>query len=584
GGSAPGAGNLISGNSSSGIGLDGSRAMSNTIQGNYIGTDISGTADLGNATDGVIIVGSVNDIVGGTQPGAGNLISGNGGAGIFLLTYGAATIQGNHIGTNISGTAPLGNGSNGVVLADCADCVIGAQTTGGAGGNTIAYNGAVGIAVGEGNTGNSFLSNSIHSNGPLNATTGYSLGLGIDLVELGADGDIFGVTPNDTEDPDTGANDLQNYPVITSTNNNTRIVVGTLNSRPLMTYTLEIFSNSQCDTSGYGEGQTYLGSATAVTGADGNALWASKPLAGYTPGEYLTTTATDEEGSTSEFSACYLVPANNTPTSTSTQTSTGTPTKSSTQVATATATATASTAAGTSTSTANTATPTVCSVSFSDQHPGSSTFYSYVQCLACRGVITGYPDGTFREGSPITRGQIAKVVSNAAGFDEDPGKQIYSDVPPGSTYYEYINRLTRRGIVSGYPCPQRPGSGEGEGQGGAECTPETPGLFKPNENATRGQLSKIVSNAAGFNEVVSGQYYADVPPTGEGSQFYEWVMRLTNKGVMGGYPCGTSDPRSGPCDGQNRPYFRPANEVTRGQAAKIAANTFFPNCVTPARK
>lgn len=200
------------------------------------------------------------------------------------------------------------------------------------------------------------------------------------------------------------------------------------------------------------------------------------------------------------------------------------------------------------------------------------TFYSFIRCLSCQGVISGYPDGTFREGNPISRGQIAKLVSNGAGFDEDPGEQIYSDVPPDSTFYEYINRLTNRGIVSGYPCPQRPG-------GDDDCNPDNPALFLPNANATRGQMAKIVSNAAGYSEAVSGQFYADVPAEGEGSQFYEWIMRLTNRNVMGGYPCGTQELNSGPCDSEDRPYFRPANEVTRGQAAKIVANTFFPECV-----
>jgi hypothetical protein len=190
-------------------------------------------------------------------------------------------------------------------------------------------------------------------------------------------------------------------------------------------------------------------------------------------------------------------------------------------------------------------------------------------------VISGFSDNTFREDAPITRGQIAKVVSNSAGFAEDPGEQIYSDVPPASPYYDYINRLTNRGMVGGYPCPQRPGGG------GEECTPENPSLYRPEANATRGQMAKIVSNAAGYTYTPSGQYYADVPPTGEGSQFYTWIMRLTLRGVMQGYTCGTSDPRSGPCDGQNRPYFRPGNTVTRGQASKIVANTFFPDCQTP---
>ncbi len=206
--------------------------------------------------------------------------------------------------------------------------------------------------------------------------------------------------------------------------------------------------------------------------------------------------------------------------------------------------------------------------------PGD-TFYQFINCLVCQGAISGFPDGTFREGAPITRGQIAKIVSNAAGFSEDPGGQIYADVPPGSPFYPYINRLTHKGIMSGYLCSTRPD--------GQPCNPDYPVVFLPNSNATRGQLAKIVSNARGYSEAVSGQLYADVPPTGEGSQFYEWIMRLTNRNVMGGYPCGTSDPRSGLCDDQHRPYYRWNAYVTRGQASKIVTNAFFPNCVTPGR-
>jgi hypothetical protein len=185
-------------------------------------------------------------------------------------------------------------------------------------------------------------------------------------------------------------------------------------------------------------------------------------------------------------------------------------------------------------------------------------------------VVSGFSDGRFHAERHITRGQISKVVSNAAGFNEDPGPQIYEDVPPGSAYYPFINRLTRRGIMSGYPCPTRPN--------GEPCSPEDPAIFIPNASATRGQLAKIVSNAANFNETVSGQFYADVPPTGEGSVFYEWIMRLTNRGVMSGYPCGGPGE---PCDDRSRPYFRWSEQVTRGQASKIVANTFFPNCRTP---
>ncbi|MDQ5868079.1 MAG: S-layer homology domain-containing protein, partial [Chloroflexota bacterium] len=249
-----------------------------------------------------------------------------------------------------------------------------------------------------------------------------------------------------------------------------------------------------------------------------------------TPTNTATNTSTATQTSTATRTSTSTNTATATTTSTSTSTPTGTfvpPTATNTAVpasstATRTATAVASSTVVVATSTV-VATATVCTVNFPDNQPGD-TFYEYIQCLACRGIVTGYPDGMFHAERNITRGQISKMVSNAAGFNEDPGPQIYQDVPPGSTYYAYINRLTNRGIMSGYPCPERP---EGD-----DCDPDNPVIFLPNANATRGQLSKIVSNAAGFNEAVSGQFYADVPEEGQGSQFYEWIMRLTNRGVM----------------------------------------------------
>ena len=100
--------------------------------------------------------------------------------------------------------------------------------------------------------------------------------------------------------------------------------------------------------------------------------------------------------------------------------------------------------------------------------------------------------------------------------------------------------------------------------------------FRPSNNATRGQISKIVSNAANYIEPVTGQFYADVTMD---NPFYAEIMRLTTRGVMSGYPCGQLPHE--PCDSENRPYFRWGNNVTRGQASKIVANTFFPGCETP---
>jgi predicted extracellular nuclease len=213
-------------------------------------------------------------------------------------------------------------------------------------------------------------------------------------------------------------------------------------------------------------------------------------------------------------------------------------------------------------------TATACAIEFTDVPP-DHTFYTFIRCLACRGIISGYDDSTFRPFNDITRGQIAKIVSNAAGFDEDPGPQIYEDVDGNNPFYQWINRLSMRGHMGGYPC----GTVDAE-----PCIePDNRPYFRPFANATRGQLSKIVANAAGVGGALIGVFYTDVQ---EDNPFYVWIMRLTELGVMSGYPCGGE---TEPCDDENRPYFRPYNNVTRGQAAKIVANTFFTGCQTPRR-
>jgi len=244
------------------------------------------------------------------------------------------------------------------------------------------------------------------------------------------------------------------------------------------------------------------------------------------------------------------------PTNTSTPTVTNTPTNTDTP---------------TETPTQGVGSPTVtsCPIQFTDV-PQGSTFYDFIRCLACRGIVGGYPDGTFRPNNNVTRGQLSKIVSNSAGFNDPQTVQMFEDVPQGSTFFDFIGRLASRGFINGYPC----------GGPGEPCVP--PGnlpYFRPNANATRGQISKIVSNAAGFIEPVSGQTFEDVPP---GSTFYDFIERLVSRGVMNGYPCGgVGEPCVPP---GNRPYFRPNNNATRGQTSKIVANTFFPNCQTPGRR
>ncbi len=235
-----------------------------------------------------------------------------------------------------------------------------------------------------------------------------------------------------------------------------------------------------------------------------------------------------------------------------------------------------------------TVTATACPVQFQDVPPSTdvSSFYPYVRCLACKGIVGGYPCGGtnpetkqaepcgtsnnpyYRPSNSITRGQISKLVSEASGNSGNPGGQIYEDVQPGSPFYVWINRLSAAGVMGGYPC----------GGPGEPCQQGNRPYFRPGANATRGQMSKIVSNAAGYNDPVSGQSFEDVPPSNSPSSYYVYVERLHVRGVIGGYPCGGDDE---PCEDEARPYFRPNSQVTRGQAAKIVSNTFFPNCQTP---
>jgi hypothetical protein len=402
-------------------------------------------------------------------------------------------------------------------------------------------------------------------------------------------GGNFNITPG--EPVATATSTSTETATATDTATDTATSTSTSTSTPSFTATsteTPTATNTETSTSTSTETSTATSTETATSTSTETPTETSTETATATSTETPTATSTETATSTSTETSTATSTTSSTatqtdiPTQTNTPTSTLTVTPSTTSTGTSTTTYTSTpTGTGTSTRTStSTATATATTMvtataceQFPDVEPGD-TFYVYINCMVCQYVITGFPDGTFRAHAQITRGQIAKIVSQAAGFSEDPGEQTYADVPPGSPFYAYINRLTNRGIVGGYPCPTRP-------DGGDECTPENPNLFEPNANATRGQLAKIVSNAAGFNEAVSGQHYADVPASGEGSQFYTWIMRLTNRDVMGGYPCGTQDSRSGACDGQNRPYFRPGANVTRGQSSKIVANTFFPNCQTP---
>ncbi|MEO8429077.1 MAG: hypothetical protein ABI651_18455 [Verrucomicrobiota bacterium] len=305
GGTIAGARNIISGNDLLGISLA-TDATGTLVQGNYIGTDVTGTRKLGNGSSspatlglgGILIDGAFNNTIGGDTPEARNVISGNDTDGIQVFGLFGTTgnrIEGNFIGTDKDGLADLGNARHGVLITD-KNGIPSNNTIGGtsqAVGNIIAFNGGDGVAIGSGNgapiRGNAILGNSIFANA----------GLGIDL---GSDG----VTPNDLGDGDAGANNLQNFPELTRVfrSNGGIVIEGTLNSTPRTTFVLQFFSSRDCDPSGFGEGETFLGSASIITEASGNRKFTVTLPVTFPPRYWITATATDPLGNTSEFSRC----------------------------------------------------------------------------------------------------------------------------------------------------------------------------------------------------------------------------------------------------------------------------------------
>jgi hypothetical protein len=328
GGTTAAARNIISAN---GIGISMSGGADNMIQGNYIGTNAAGDARLGN-NQGVVLSNTQDNTIGGTKAAARNIISGNGTWGVLISDPDATgnTVQGNFIGTDVTGTVndpdgipnsgdELGNGLNGVSIRTGADNNTIGGTTAGAG-NIISgngYNGSdlndakSGVEVqfvnGDLPTGNRILSNSIYDN----------VKLGIDLYFTN---DPPGVTDNDAAplDTDSGPNHLQNFPEITSARRTTRVIQGhrrrvtvirgTLNSEATKTYNVQFFSSPTADASGHGEGKRFLGGKSVTTNGSGDASFIFITRKRVPRGQVVAATATNQStGDTSEFSLAKTV-------------------------------------------------------------------------------------------------------------------------------------------------------------------------------------------------------------------------------------------------------------------------------------
>jgi titin len=303
GGTSAAARNVISANGNSVSGLGGvffvyAGTTGNQFQGNYIGTDASGTLALANVNDGIYLQQAATNFIGGSAAGAGNLISANGADGIYLTNASWNVIQGNYIGTRADGTRALGNVFHNVELdVNATNNTIGGSTPGA--GNRIAFAQTSlrdGVRVRNGSLNNLISGNSIFGN----AYMGIDLGYGI-MGTYGVNTNVpceSGVAAN-------AANAEQNYPVLTNVYSS-RVAIqisGTLNSGTGKTYRLQFFSNPSGDAVGYGQGQVFLGQTNLTLGTSCSSNF-TVLLPGSVPGGWVVTaTATDPANNTSEFSA-----------------------------------------------------------------------------------------------------------------------------------------------------------------------------------------------------------------------------------------------------------------------------------------
>ncbi len=551
GGGTPGARNVISGNTGQGVGVSGflgdPNTTGNSVMGNYIGTDVTGLAPLGNGGDGITIGGYANTI-GGANPGEGNVIAANLGGGITLVGGNGCIIKGNLIGTDAGGTLALGNTGYGLYLAG-SNVIVGGAADGE--GNVIKNNGK-GVFVINGN-GNSIRGNAIH-----NAT-----GLGIDL---GSAGNPDGVTPNDAADADTGANNLQNFPLISSVTHGTNTTVsGRLHSTASTTFDLDFYSSSACSNfpREFLQGETYLGTSPVTTDGSGNASFNVTTLPATESGARISVTATDSDGNTSEFSQRLPFsvdvrsgpPAGGTAIAiTGTDFAAGATLKIGGQpaadvVVVSPTSMTATTpllAAGaaydllvTNTDTTNGTLVKGFVADFLDVAPGNQ-FYNFVTTLVSNGLTAGVGAGLYGVTDNTLRQQMAVFILKAKHglcYTPPPCAGVFPDVPCASGFAPWIEAMAAEGITGG--C----GSGN----------------FCPQNPVRRDQMAVFLLKAEHGSAYAPPSCAHLFPDVACPSTFADWIEQLANEGITGG--CGNGN-------------YCPGNPNTRGQMAVFITKAF----------
>ena len=546
--------NVISGHPQSGIvfghTVSGSAAQG-TIQGNFIGTDVTGTQPIGNAYG--IALNSINNVVGGSAAGAGNVIAASGTYGITGDGGNGATIQGNFIGTDTTATLDLGNKEAGIIVAG-NDWIIGGPSPGE--GNVIAFTRQHWGGIGNGRQRARIRGNRIFGNQPL----------GIDL----AAGFSPGMTPNDAGDADAGPNDLQNFPIITTVTPGagTTNIQGVLNSIASTVFDLDFFSEPPCipRPQGWLQGTTYLGSTQVTTDGTGNATFDVNFAVVLQPGQPVTATATDPDGNTSEFTQ-RIVFSNQNPSGSpaggthvtllgmlfepgATVTVGGSPATNvnvpqSTQI-----TATMPARPAGSLNDIVVTNPSGIAgtlrngwiADFSDV-PGSQQFYFHITKLVANQITVGCGTGIYCPLDSVTRQQMAVFLmksKNGLCYVPPPCVGTFPDVPCSSTFAPWIEALAASGITGG--C------------GG--------GLYCPTNAVTRQQMAVFLLKAKHGSSYVPPPCSGDFPDVPCPSQFADWIEQLAAESITGG------------CGGGN---YCPLQAVRRDQMAAFLYNTFqFP--------
>jgi len=293
--------NVISGNIANGVIIYGIGTISNVVQGNYIGVRQNGIAAPNGLPGIAVVFGASQNLIGGPHTldseacdGPCNVISGNSQEGIILRDTNTISnvVQGNYIGVSPDGTAARPNGLSGVWVGKGAS----QNTIGGERVATYEYkcldscnlirgNAGAGVVInGDTSRANAIRGNHIFGNG----------GLGIDLSWDSI------VTHNDPDDSDSGPNDLMNFPlgVTAAFDPNTKktTITGVIKTMNPTTVMVDIYASEKSDPTGYVEGERYLGKA--IIDGSGNF---TLTIVGQLPAPFLSATATDSNGSTSEF-------------------------------------------------------------------------------------------------------------------------------------------------------------------------------------------------------------------------------------------------------------------------------------------